>query len=259
MKSLRFVLPAMFLVLANSVNAQSRQEPQRPPDGGTREVLISILIPSLPNAPFTAAVNTESVRQLADGSTITLKNHRAIARDGLGRIFQERRLLVPDDGKHDSPVTQIEISDPVSRELYICVPREMVCQVELFSAPEPIASPVSAAGRTAAGSPERQILGKQTIGGLETIGARETMIIPADAIGNDRPLLARWEFWYSPKLGVNLVSKRQDPRFGTQNFEVADITLGEPDPKLFELPSGSKVIDLRKLPQLPASQAQPPN
>src|SRR6266481_1940085 len=111
MKSIPFLLLAGFLILPNSL-AQAPQEPQRPPDGGTREVLISILIPSLPNAPFTATVNTEWIRQLPDGSTITLKNHRAIARDAAGRIFQERRALVPDDGKTKSGVTQIEISGP---------------------------------------------------------------------------------------------------------------------------------------------------
>ena len=100
---------------------QNGAMPQRPPDGGTNEVLVSILIPSLPNAPFSAIVNTLWVRQLADGSAITLANHRAIARDTEGRIFQERRLLVPEDGKHESVVTQIEMSDPVAHQQYICV------------------------------------------------------------------------------------------------------------------------------------------
>jgi hypothetical protein len=85
------------------------------------------------------------------------------------------------------------------------------------------------------------------------------MIIEAGAIGNDRPLLSKWEFWYSPKLGVNLLSKRQDPRFGMQNFEVTDIILGDPDPKLFELPSSSKLIDLRNASELPAPRSQSPN
>jgi hypothetical protein len=47
-----------------------------------------------------------------------------IARDKSGRIFQERRLLVPEDGKQESVVTQTEITDPVSHEQYICVPQE---------------------------------------------------------------------------------------------------------------------------------------
>jgi hypothetical protein len=257
--NLRLLLPAVILMFINfAANPQARREAQRPPDGGTHEVLVSILIPSLANAPFTATVNTEWVRQLADGSTISLVNRRAIARDAAGRIFQERRLLVPNDGKHDSLVTQIEISDPVSHALYICVPNELVCQVETFSAPEPTVPPVSAADRKP-GSPGPEDLGKQTIGGLETIGARDTLLIEAGAIGNDRPILAKREFWYSPKLGINLISKRSDPRFGTQNFELSDIVLGQPDPKLFELPGGSKLIDLRKATELPASESQSPN
>jgi hypothetical protein len=260
MKGFASLLLAGSLILVASLSvAQSPQEPQRPADGGTREVLISILIPSLPNAPFTATVNTEWIRQLADGSTITLKNHRAIARDMAGRIFQERRALVTDDSKHDSPVTQIEISDPVSHELYICVPHELVCQVELFPPLESAGSRAPPMARKEPGSPGLEDLGKQSIDGLETVGAREIVVLETGAIGNDRPLLAKREFWYSEKLGVNLISKRQDPRFGTQNFELTDIILGEPDPKMFELPSGSKVIDLRKPPEISSPQPLSPN
>jgi hypothetical protein len=260
MKSIPFLLLAGFLILPNSLSlAQAPQEPQRLPDGGTREVLISILIPSLPNAPFSATVNAEWIRQLPDGSAITLKNHRAIARDAAGRIFQERRILVPEGGKIESIVSQIEISDPVSHELYICVPSERVCQLEKFFPPD---SPRSAAGRTVRkepGPPGLEDLGKQSVGGLETVGTREMMVIPTGAIGNNSPLLAKREFWYSPQLGVNLISKRQDPRFGSQNFEVTDIALGEPDAKLFEVPSGSKILDLRKPPEISAPQVQTPN
>jgi hypothetical protein len=209
-------------------------------------VLVSILIPSLANAPFSATVNTESVRQLADGTTITLKNHRVIARDKAGRIFQERRLLVPDDGKHESVLTQIEISDPVAHRLYICVPKDRVCQLEQFSAPDFAPPPVTGIATNQPGGPNRENLGKQTIGGLEVEGTLETAVIESGAIGNDSPLLVRREFWYSPELGVNLISRRQDPRFGIQNFDLSDIVLGEPDAKLFELPGGSKIIDLRK-------------
>lgn len=136
MKRLLFFLLAGFSIPLISVSfGQAPPQHQRPPDGGTREVLVSILIPSVPNAPFSASVSTESIRQLPDGGRITLVNHRAIARDSAGRIFQERRLLVPEDGKHESVVTQTEISDPVAHALYICKPDEKVCQLEFYSAP----------------------------------------------------------------------------------------------------------------------------
>lgn len=259
MKTIPFLLLSGFLTSPNICLAQVPQQSERLPDGGTREVLISILIPSLRNAPFTATVNTEWIRQLPDGSTITLKNHRAIARDGAGRIFQERRVLVPADGKAESGVSQIEISDPVSHMLYICVPRERVCQLEEFSAPEfaPPAAPGTVPSHP--GGPEWEDLGKQSISGLETVGMRETIVIPAGTIGNNSPLLSKREFWYSPRLGVNLVSKRQDPLFGVQNFEVTEISLGEPDAKLFELPVGSKILDLRQPPEISRPEAPSKN
>jgi hypothetical protein len=237
---------ACFFAGSTLSTAQMRQAPQRPPDGGTREVLISILIPSLPNAPFRATVVTESIRQLADGTGITMGNRRAIARDGAGRIFQERRLLVPEDGKHESIVTQIEISDPIGHTLYICMPRERVCQVELFSAPEFVPPPTVATARARPGSANLEDLGRQPIKGLETVGTRQTGVIETGAMGNNSPIEFTREYWYSPQLGVNLVSKLQDPRVGKQNFEVAEIVLGEPDAKLFQPPRGSTVIDLRK-------------
>jgi hypothetical protein len=58
---------------------------------------------------------------------------------------------------------------------------------------------------------------------------------------------------------LNLSSKRQDPRFGMQNFEVSDIVLGEPEAKIFELPSGFKVIDLRRATTTSSSSPQSPN
>jgi hypothetical protein len=255
MKSLSFHLVAAFLILPSSLSvAQAPPQPQRPPDGGTREVLISIFIPSLPGAPFSADVITESMRQLADGTTITLKNRRAVARDSAGRIFQERRLLVPDDGKHESVVTQIEISDPVAHELYICVPQERVCQVELFSAPDFVPPPTAATAPRQLRSPNLEDLGRESVGGVETLGTRETTVIETGMIGNNSPIEIRREYWYSPQLGVNLISKLQDPRIGTQNFEVTDIALGEPDAQLFKLPSQVKLIDLRK----PARTPSPP-
>ncbi len=187
-------------------------------------------------------------------------NRRAIARDSSGRIFQERRLLVPEDGKHESILTQIEISDPVSHELFICVPRESVCQVEFFSAPAFVPpAPATAPGspNNQAGTLSRENLGTQFLGGLETFGTRETLVIEAGLIGNDTPIQTTREYWYSPKLGVNLSSKLQDPRIGTQDFEVSDIVLGEPDSKLFRLPPNSRLIDLREPAQ--SSSPSPPS
>ena len=214
----------------------------------------------MPDAPFTATVNTEWIRQLPDGSNITLKNHRTVARDAKGRIFQERRYFVPDDGKHESFVTQIEISDPAAHELYICKPAERVCRLQQFSASNFLGLPTATTSSSKAGAPGIENLGTQTIAGLETVGSRETNLVETGTIGNDSPILEKREFWYSPRLGVNLITRRQDSRFASQqNFEVTDIALGEPDAKLFELPSGYKILDMRRPPEVSSPQPSSQN
>jgi len=61
------------------------------------------------------------------------------------------------------------------------------------------------------------------------------------------------EYWYSAQLGVNLISRLQDPRVGVQNFEVSDIALTDPDVKLFKVSSKMKVIDLRAQKERPGA------
>jgi hypothetical protein len=89
-------------------------------DGGVRETLESIVIPPKAGAPFTLTLQTEWVKTLYDGGTITAVNQRRIARDAKGRIDQERWFLVPKNGKVDSQMTTIQITDPNSDILYNC-------------------------------------------------------------------------------------------------------------------------------------------
>jgi hypothetical protein len=52
-------------------------------DGGVSEMMESIVVSAKPQAPFTLTLETEWVRMLGDGGTITSVNKRRIARDGL--------------------------------------------------------------------------------------------------------------------------------------------------------------------------------
>lgn len=255
-----FLVASLFLLGPPSF-AQAPQSPQHAPDGGTRETFDSIFIPSMPNAPFTATVKTEWIRHLQDGSEVILKNHRSVVRDGAGRIYQERALFVPDDGRQESTVRQIEISDPAAHEIYICRVAERLCRLLPFSAPVLAGSPMlGAAMEKPGGAASVEGLGTQMISGLETVGSRETTLVQSGTVGNEAPLLGKREFWYSPQLGINLITRRQNPQFASeQNFEVTDITLGEPDARVFGVPSGYKVIDLRRPPVVSSPQSPSEN
>jgi hypothetical protein len=233
----------------------AQQKPQQKfyvQDGGTRETLESIVITPKAGAPFTLTLETEWMRTLYDGGTVTLVNQRRIARDAAGRIYQERWWLVPKNGKIESKMTTIQISDPNAHTHYNCFPLEEkhVCELTTF-APSTTAvykmdGPPPGPLPNDAGTVIHEDLGTQLVSGVETNGARDATIYNPGVFGNDRKVTVEREFWYAPQLGINLLSKRSDPRFGTQTFTVTNLILSEPDGKLFDLPEGFKVVDRRQ-------------
>jgi hypothetical protein len=227
---------------AGSVVLTHAQQAQHAPDGGTREMLQSIAIPPLPNAPFSATVQTEWTKYLADGATQLIQNHRQIARDSLGRVFQERATFVPKGSSIPSQVTRTELAEPSTQTVALCETRTRVCELRPYVGP-----PATAAAGPLANRPGfvSENLGSQVLNGLDLIGTRETQTLNPLATGSDHPITIVKEFWYSKPLGLNVLTTRNDPRSGKEVFTVTDIRLGEPDASLFALPAGFRVVDLR--------------
>jgi molybdate transport system permease protein len=150
-------------------------------------------------------------------------------------------------------MTTIQISDPNNHTHYNCFPATRDCELGLYGPTTSTGFDVQGAAATGPlpddmGYSIHEDLGKQLTSGLETVGTRENTIYNPGVFGNDRKITVSREFWFSPKLGINLISKRSDPRFGTQTFTITNLILSEPDPQLFELPEGYKVVDLRPTP-----------
>jgi hypothetical protein len=83
----------------------------------------------------------------------------------------------------------------------------------------------------------RESLGTQTIEGVEAEGTRVTFTIAAGKIGNERPIVTVNERWYSPELQTVVLSKNSDPRMGETTYRLTNISRGEPDPSLFQVPT----------------------
>jgi hypothetical protein len=223
--------------------AIAQQAPAHAPDGGTRERLESLTILPETNAPFSATVTTEWTKILVDGSKQTNWNHRTIARDSSGRVFQERRFFMPDGDKVATQLSELDYVDPNRRELYVCRVQMKVCYESAYNPPPTVKS---AAGPmpSESGVVKTESLGRKTVEDIDTQGSREIITIKAGAMGNDKEEPIVKEFWYSPRLGINVITKRFDPRFGIQNFTVSDINQNEPDPKLFVVPDGYRVVKM---------------
>lgn len=255
----RVIIIGAFIMLFAAAQTLTSQQPLQNTsqqvvhveDGGVRGTMESIVVPPKPNVPFTLILSTEWVQALADGGNITLVNQRRIARDSKGRIYQERWLLVPKNGKAESRMNVIQIADPNAHVLYNCFfDGTHICRQLSYTATAStiynMAGPPSGPLPDGAGEAIREDLGHQSIFGVETTGTRETVIYNPNVFGNDHKVAVEREFWFSPQLGINLVSKRSDPRSGTQNFTVTTLDTSEPDERLFELPEGFKIVDDRK-------------
>lgn len=225
-------------------------------DGGVRQVLESIVVPPIPNAPFWATLDTEWVRFAPDGGSITFVNQRHIARDGRGRIYEERWALVPKyhpNGDIPSKMTWIQIADPKLRTLYNCNTEKHACDLVTYdpakdlTAAQPRRTPPTAGDR---GPTSLEDLGTRNIAGVDTVGIRRTYRIEVGSMGNDQPMTSMKEEWHSQELGINLLSVRSDPMSGKQTFTIVELNASEPDPQLFDLPAGYKVSDQRKNPPI---------
>ena len=116
----------------------------------------------------------------------------------------------------------------------------MIEEDVVVMAPPPGAGPVPVieALPLDAGKPVREQLGTQTIEGVKADGVRSTLTIPAGKMGNERPLVVTSERWFSPELGVVVLSRHSDPRLGTSTYRLTNIDRREPAAALFEIPAG---------------------
>jgi hypothetical protein len=239
--SIYIAIAVVFCLL--TVSSRAQEAPPHARDGGTNETLISIDVPSLPNAPFTATVVTEWTRVLPDGSTETTRNHRTVARDTAGHVFQERRAFSPDGDKQTTLLWEMDYQDPDRHELYRCQTSIRMCFVSPYYPPPAPGTQQNGPLPSGQGSVKVEDLGRKTIETLEVVGSREVTTINVGVLGNERAEPTVKEFWYSPFLGVNLVTKRFDPHAsGIDDFEVTNIDLTNPDPKLFEPPYDYQMV-----------------
>ena len=86
-------------------------------------------------------------------------------------------------------------------------------------------------------------LGIQNFEGVDAEGTRTITTIPADAIGNERPIEIVYEKWFSKELQQVVYSRHFDPRFGEQTYKLTNINRSEPDPSLFQVPTSYRILN----------------
>lgn len=91
---------------------------------------------------------------------------------------------------------------------------------------------------------ESQSLGTQIIEGVSARGGRVVTILEAGAAGNDDEVAVTNENWVSIELRVLVLRKLLDPRYGNTISRLTHVSLAEPDPALFTLPTNYMIKDM---------------
>jgi hypothetical protein len=242
MKNCALILVAVSALAAGNLQAQNTL---RGPDGGTTTRVSGVELLAVPDLPFSGKSNIEWTRTLEDGSQVTVHLQANLARDSRGRIYRERRSFVPASSAGPGRLNEIHIYDPVARTQTLCNVTTFQC-VRKGYAPLTFfnARPVGWT-RDNASFLARESLGSDQIEGQNVSGTIETTTINIGVLGNDRALVSTREFWYSAELQTNLAVTRNDPREGRQVIRLTGLSLAEPNPQLFQVPTGYKVIDER--------------
>jgi hypothetical protein len=191
------------------------------------------------------------VRTLADGTRITDEQKRFEARDSEGRTRNETYLPDSVAKMRNQPADQpmfITIADPVSSQRIHLNPGQKTAIVDSVGTIQsrplqkgPAASSAPPVQARPAPQISRENLGGKTIDGVYAEGTRTTRIYPAGSQGNDRDITVINERWVSPELGVEILTKTNDPRTGDTTMEVQNLDRSEPNPALFQVPEGYKI------------------
>ncbi len=256
MAAARAVFLGMLIVTSGMLHAQAPSgatvprvegwsgQPLPPTYRGVEVRIPGIFITPVPNAPFTAKVQIVSQEQLPDGSVRIRKTVNHIARQSSGRIYNERRQLVPPTYQDEPGLLSAHIYDPNTRLSTFLNPMTHIAQDIVLKNP-PLAPSNSVPQRIVQQDPllKEEELGEQALGPVMLRGIRRSRTIPAAMSGTGKDVLVVDEYWYSPDLSIYMIIKHNDPRTGEQIVAVSDVARGEPDGAQFAVPASYKRVD----------------
>ena len=224
--------------------------------GFSGEILIPPALYAIEGSPFTANIESIRIETLADQTHI---NHRILSRvlrDSAGR---QRFEIGKDEAFYPS-------QSPPDIRIYDVVERTII-HLNAVNSTASI-DPIDPTHATPASTEpivwikdllneRKEKLPPQQIAGLMAEGTRTIYTIPAGREGNDRDLQVIDELWISPLYRVALMHVHDDPRHGRVVIRVIGFIASEPEARLFQIPTGYKVLDRRSgtaLPTQPSSR-----
>lgn len=236
----RFTLLVAAVVTA-PLAAQMTTEVAPPQYTGVQTRIPGVFVTPIANIPMSAVVDISSMRVMPDGSTELRRTACHIARTSSGKIYNERRVLVPAAFQGQPRLLGIHTYDPQTRVSLTWTPFAAVVHSLTLSGRQvterkPFLVPVP--GTT------DQDLGMSTMRGVTVHGLRRTRVLPMQGTGaGAKPIQITDEYWYSDDLHLVILEKHDDPRTGEQIVSVVDVKTAEPPAQWFDPPKAYRVVD----------------
>ena len=196
---------------------------------------------AVPGAPFSADLVSQLTQVQADGTPVTQETHGKMFRDSAGRTRSETELQSSAAGVARRFVT---IVDPLQgTSIVLDVAAKSATVFHLPAGPAVEANKVNLASAQAARAGVQRLAPP----GSENLGA---MMMEGFAVNGTRRAGATksasanvvTESWFSKELNVDLLVSRQG-QFASRTTRLTNITPGEPDPTLFQVPADYTVRD----------------
>lgn len=202
---------------------------------------------SVAGAPFSADVVSQSTQIQADGTPVTRETHGKMFRDSAGRTRSEIDLQSSVAGGARRFVT---IVDPMQgTSIVLDVAAKSATVFHLPAAPAINANKIRLAAATQTGRANvRQLspsgtedLGSMMMEGFAVTGTRRAGASEAAKVSTQKVMT---ESWFSKELKIDLLVTRQGlPQSMSRTTRLTNITPGEPDPTVFQVPADYTVRD----------------
>jgi hypothetical protein len=231
-----FLIPAVF--------PQESKDLAPRPYRGVEQQVDGVFVTPVSGAPFSAVVEIESTLSLQDGTTVAKKTINNIARDSSGRIYNERRRMMPSSFTGTPQLLRFHIYDPSTRQNTFLDPFTHLAHQSIFTGPDSTSGPVK-------GVPgiEVEDLGTNVMENILVQGKRMSRTISAKSSGTSKDIVVTDEYWYSEDLRLNMLVVHNDPRTGQQKVAITKLNRDEPAETVFQIPPRYRVVDENPEPQ----------
>jgi len=217
---------------------------------------IGIPVIKVLSVPYSATQVVSFDQRMTDGNTIHGVTRLFNARDSGGKIRMESSVgCFRDKSGQPYDRTLVRVNDPYAGTLldwYIGGPAAKVAHLqhrpEFFGMNHPdkvwknSVTTVKVPGLPAEVD-KFEVLGTKFIGNILVEGFRSTESIPAGARGNAEPIVVTSEGWVAKQLGITISLVIDDPSRGHTEMTLENLTFAEPDPTVFALPEGYRIVD----------------